>query len=167
MVAILPPEFAWPSFELRSSLLYEAHATLDPPLTVGATPDGMRAIFNITGGSFNGPRMAGRFLASGADWGRFRADGSLALDVRACLETDDGVLIYTHYLGRIVVPGALQAAVFDLAAADRPGPDSYYFRVAPLFETAHPKYAWLNGIQAAGVGQIVPGGVAYRVYQID
>ncbi len=31
-------------------------------------------------------------------------------------------------------------------------PASYYFRIAPMFETAAPKYDWLNRILAVGVG---------------
>ena len=142
-------------------------ATLAPPLAVGATPEGTRAIFDVTGGTFEGPRLRGRVLPSGADWGRFRPDGSFAVDVRVVLETDDDALIYVAYRGRIVVPVALQPAVFDTAAADRPGPGHYYFRVAPLFETAAPRYAWLNGIVAVGVGEIVTGGVSYRVHEIQ
>ena len=163
----MPPELAWPDDRLRSFFLYEAFAALDPPLAVGPTPEGLRMLYTVTGGTFAGPRLSGRFVASGGDWGRFRPDGSFALDVRACLETEDGALIYVTYQGRLVVPAALQAAVFDMAVADRPAPDSYYFRVAPFFETAHPTYAWLNALVAVGVGQIVQGGVAYRVYGIE
>ena len=159
-------DLAWSSASLQSTQ-YAARIDLAPPVTVGATPEGSRVLYHVSGGSFEGPRLAGRFLASGGDWGRFRPDGSLALDVRACMEADDGALIYVTYPGRIVVPPGLQAAVFDMTAADRPSPDRYYFRVQPLFETAAPAHAWLNGICAIGVGQIVTGGVAYRVYAID
>lgn len=141
-------------------------ATLAPPHAVGATPEGTRMVFDVTGGTFEGPRLRGRVLPSGADWGRFRPDGSFAVDVRIVLETDDNALIYVTYQGRIVVPLALQPAVFDTAAADRPGPELYYFRVAPLFETAAPRYAWLNGIVAVGAGAIVTGGVSYSVHEI-
>ena len=163
----MPPDLAWPDDALRSTLLYEAFAALAAPLDVGATPEGRRMLYTVTDGWFRGPRMAGRFVPSGGDWGRFRPDGSFALDVRALYETDDGALIYVTYQGRLVVPPDLQAAVFDMAAPTRPAPDTYYFRVAPMFETAHPAYAWLNGIVAVGVGQIVEGGVAYRTYAID
>ena len=163
----MPPEIAWPETTLRATFLYEAFAALDVPLDLDATPEGRRVLYTVTGGRVAGPRLNGRFVVSGGDWGRFRPDGSFALDVRACLETDDGATIYVTYQGRLVVAPDLQAAVFDMAAATRPAPDSYYFRVAPFFETAHPDYAWLNGIVAIGVGQIVQGGVAYRIYAID
>lgn len=153
--------------QLRSSFLFSARIGLSPPAAIGASPEGFRAIYDVTGGSFEGPKMRGRYLASGADWARIRGDGSLAIDVRCTLETDDGALIYASYLGRLVVPAELQDAVFNLDADERPDPSTYYFRVAPLFETSAPHYAWLNGIQAVGVGETVKGGVAYRVYAID
>ncbi len=158
-MAILPPELA-------STFLYATRIDLAPPLAFGATPEGTRIIFEVTGGSFEGPRLRGSLRPGGGDWGRFRPDGSFALDVRATFETDDGALIYVTYHGRIVAAPELQAAVFDMTASERPAPDRYYFRVAPYFETAAPAYAWLNGIVAVGVGEIVQGGVAYRVHQI-
>ncbi len=35
-----------------------------------------------------------------------------------------------------------------------------------MFETGDERYAWLNDIQAVGVGKTVPGGVEYDVYQL-
>jgi Protein of unknown function (DUF3237) len=152
---------------LQSTFLFAARIGLSAPLAVGATPEGQRVIYHVTGGELSGPRIKGRYLPSGGEWARIRPDGSLAIDVRCCVETDDDALIYVTYQGRLVVPPELQGQVFDMAAPDRPAPSTYYFRVAPLFETASENYAWLNGIQAVGVGEVVQGGVAYRVYQID
>ena len=153
---------------LSGTLLYEAHFDLAPPIGIGATPEGFRAIYPVTGGAFKGDRLNGRFLPSaGADWARIRSDGSIAIDVRTCAETDDGALIYITYLGRLVIPPELQSQVLDMSAETRPDPSSYYFRVTPLFETASEKYAWLNGICAVGIGRVIKGGVAYSVYAID
>lgn len=152
---------------ISGRLLYEAHFDLAAPIGVGATPEGFRAIYPVSGGRFEGDRMRGRFLPSGADWARIRSDGSIAIDVRTCAETDDGALIYITYLGRLVIPPALLGQVLDLEADERPDPSSYYFRVTPLFETASETYAWLNGLCAVGIGRIVKGGVAYSVYAID
>jgi hypothetical protein len=38
--------------------------------------------------------------------------------------------------------------------------------VAPLFETAAPKYDWLNRIVAIGIGSRTRKQVCYRVYAI-
>lgn len=152
---------------LKSSFLFDAEIGLSAPIPVGPTPEGMRVIYNITGGTVSGPRIKGKYLASGGEWARIRPDGSLAIDVRGCIETDDGALIYFTYFGRLVVPAELQAQVFDMDAETRPDPSLYYFRIAPLFETASEKYAWLNGIQGVGVGRTIKGGVAYKIYAID
>ena len=42
----------------------------------------------------------------------------------------------------------------------------YYFRVAPFFETASPKYDWLNRIVPVGVGQRGPTDVSYTVHEL-
>lgn len=153
---------------LSGTLLYEAQFDLAPPIGVGATPEGFRAIYCVTGGSFQGERLNGKFLSqAGADWARVRPDGSISIDVRTCAQTDDGALIYITYLGRLAIPAVLREQVLNLEASERPDPSQYYFRVTPLFETASEKYAWLNNICAVGVGRVVQGGVAYSVYSVD
>jgi hypothetical protein len=42
----------------------------------------------------------------------------------------------------------------------------YYSRVAPFFETASPKYDWLNRIVPVGVGQRGPTDVSYTVHEL-
>ena len=42
----------------------------------------------------------------------------------------------------------------------------YYFRTAPLFETASEKYGWLNGVLAIGLGCRTSRQVSYTVYEI-
>jgi hypothetical protein len=93
--------------DLRYELLYDTEFDLEPALEVGPTPTGGRRIVYITGGMFSGPRLKGRVLPGGGDWLVIRSDGSAILDVRACLETNDGAMIYTYYCGRLVVPSDL------------------------------------------------------------
>ena len=45
-------------------------------------------------------------------------------------------------------------------------PESYYFRISPLFETAAPRYAWLNKIVAIGTGHRLAGGPVYSVFEV-
>ena len=152
--------------ELRYELLYDIEFDLDSPLEVGPTPTGERRIVYITGGTFGGPRLKGRVLPGGGDWLVVRPDGSAILDVRACLETDDGAMIYTYYSGRLVVPSALLPLWRDRRASANIDPAQYYFRIAPVYETGSEKYAWLNDIVAVGSGRRTPTGVAYRVFEI-
>ena len=49
----------------------ELRVTLDPPLTVGQTPKGLRRIIPITGGTVRGPELNGTIFNGGADWQRW------------------------------------------------------------------------------------------------
>jgi hypothetical protein len=118
-----------------------------PTEKVGTTPDGTLSVFPITGGSFEGDRLRGKVLAGGGDWVTATADGSFELDARATLETDDGALIYMTFTG-----------VRDDA--------HQYFRTLPRFETASPKYAFLNRLLAVGIGEIRPDGPVHAIEEI-
>jgi hypothetical protein len=114
---------------------------------VGAPPHGGLIIFPITGGSFEGARLRGKVLSGGGDWVTMTADGRFELDLRVTLETDDGALIHMTFTG-----------VRD---------DSrQYFRTLPRFETASPKYGFLNRLLAVGVGEIRPDGPAHIIEEL-
>lgn len=113
---------------------------------IGSTADGTLTIFPVIGGSFEGERLRGKVVAGG-DWVRARADGTLTLDLRVTLETDDGGLIHMTFTG-----------VRDDA--------NNYFRTVPRFETAAPKYAFLNRLLAVGIGEIRPEGPVHIIEEI-
>ena len=113
---------------------------------IGSTADGTLTIFPVIGGSFEGERLRGKVVAGG-DWVRARADGTLTLDLRVTLETDDGGLIHMTFTG-----------VRDDA--------HNYFRTVPRFETAAPKYAFLNRLLAVGIGEIRPEGPVHVIEEI-
>ncbi len=151
---------------LQSEFLMNFQASLKPTVDIGNGAMGMRAIADVTGGSFEGPRLKGTILPSGADWFLLNPGlGILNLDVRATLQTDDGANIFVQYKGRITVPPEQFAALFDRSNG-LPDPSSYYFRTAPIFETGSEKYSWLNGIVAVGVGHVTEDGVGYEIYEV-
>jgi hypothetical protein len=113
---------------------------------IGSTTEGTLTIFPVIGGSFEGERLRGNVLAGG-DWVKARADGTLTLDLRVTLETDDGGLIHMTFTG-----------VRDDA--------NNYFRTVPRFETAAPKYAFLNRLLAVGIGEIRPEGPVHIIEEI-
>ena len=106
----------------------------------------MLSIFPITGGSFEGERLRGTVLG-GADWVTAAADGTFELDLRVTLETDDGALIHMTFTG-----------VRDDA--------NHYFRTLPRFETAAPKYAFLNRLLAVGIGEGHRDGPVHTIEEI-
>jgi uncharacterized protein DUF3237 len=118
-------------------------ATLD----IGPTPQGTLTIFPVTGGTFEGERLRGQVLAGGGDWVTADANGTFTLDLRVTLETDDGALIHMTFTG-----------VRDDA--------NHYFRTVPRFETAAPKYVFLNRLLAVGIGDIRPDGPVHIIEEI-
>ncbi len=138
-------------------------ADLKPPVAVGTGPAGTRQIYDVTGGSFEGPRLKGTLLASGGDWLLIGNDGVGRLDVRATFETQDGALIYLQYCGVIVMNEAVTRA---LSAGGETQYGDTYFMTQPRFETGHPDYAWLNSVVAVAEGRALPNAVEYRVYEV-
>ena len=136
--------------ELEYEFLCKVTALLDKPIEIGNTPLGKRTIHPILGGTVEGPNIKGIVLPNGGDWLLMIDSTTAKLDIRAVMETDAGEKIYTHYGG------------FIHWNSD----GSYYFRTNPVFETASEKYAWLNYTLAIGVGKLIEGGVAYKIYVI-
>ena len=94
-------------------------------------PMGTRVIVDASSGTFDGPRLRGTVSGPGGDWVTVRADGTMQLDVRILLKTDDGADIYCEYKG-IGLDGAT------------------HITTAPMFQTAHENYTWLNNVVAIG-----------------
>jgi hypothetical protein len=140
---------------MNSCLLMTLRVVTAPALTVGAVPHGTRTIYPITGGDFEGPRLRGKVLPGGADWVLLRADGMLELDLRITLETDDGALIHMTFEG-----------LRDMSCGQLVDPPRSYFRTVPRFETAAPKYAFLNELIAVGSGEITAGGPVHTFEEI-
>jgi hypothetical protein len=131
---------------------------------LGSTPQGARRIATVAGGSFKGERLSGKILpAPGGDWIVVRPDGATILDVRLTLETDDRQLIYMTYRGVRHGPAEVMAR---LAKGDAVDPASYYFRTTPVFETAAPKYDWLNRIVSVATGRREKTGPVYEVFEV-
>lgn len=129
---------------------------------VGAGPFGTRQLFEVQGGEFKGPRLAGKVLPSGGDWMLIGADDVGRLDVRIMLETTDEALIYMQFSGVLEINGRVVAA----ASGERDGEygDSY-FVTQPRFETGDIRYAWLNRCVGLAEGRVGRGEVSYRVYR--
>jgi len=148
--------------ELQSEHLFDMAVRLHEPLAVGDIPKGNRQILIGKDGEFNGSRLSGKILPSGADWFLVRPDGVGELDVRVTLQTDDGSLIYMRSEGFLHYPPELINQVL-MGEAD---PSDYYLRERTVFETAAKQYYWLNSIIAVGVGWYQPNLVGMSIYEI-
>lgn len=147
---------------MQLDYLMTYHADLKIPVNIGRAPTGTRQVFDVTGGTFEGPRLRGVLLPSGGDWIQFGADGIGRLDVRATLATDDGANIYMQYVGI----GDFAAAGEKLARGESIDYGEIHFVTSPRFETGDERYAWLNRIVCVAEGRAGAGWVEYRVYEV-
>jgi len=135
---------------MRSLPLMTLRLTTALTQTICAGPRGTRVTFPITGGSFEGERLRGVVLPGGDDWTVKRSDGVMELDLRVTLKTDDGALIHMTFEG-----------IRDDGTAGAP-----YFRTLSRFETAEPKYAFLNRLLAVGTGEIRADGPVHVIDEL-
>lgn len=149
--------------ELQSEYLFTYSVTVDALHDVGKIPLGTRHLDMLGAGRFEGPRMRGEVLPGGIDQKIFRTDGAMNPNVRMVLKTDDDALIYVQYTG---VRYGTQDVMDRIAAGETVDPSEYYLRNTPYFETASPKYDWLNRIVAVGIGRRMPDHAEYDVFQI-
>lgn len=144
--------------------LFDLSMTLHPTVEVGQTPAGVRRIFAVSGGVFQGDRLAGTISPlAGSDLLLGRPDGTFQQDVRMLLITHDGVPILMTYRG---VRRASPEVDARLSRGEVVSPSEYYLRTTPYFETSSAQYGWLNGIVAVAKGGRVPEGVRYEVYEL-
>lgn len=148
---------------LKSEYLFTITVTVDTLHDFGAVPLGTRHVDMLGRGTFEGPRLRGLVHPGGMDMKTIRSDGAMNPNVRLILETDDEALIFMHYTG---VRHGSPEVMARIARGEVVAPSEYYLRNTPYFETAAPRYDWLNRIVAVGVGRRMPDHAAYDVFQV-
>ena len=149
--------------ELRSRPLMAMRLDVRRPMPVIATPGAARRIGVVTGGSFDGERLSGTVMDGGSDWQTLRPDGSMLLDVRLVLLTDDGAHIAMTYRG---VRAGSPEAIARVERGEVVDPSEIYFRTIVQFETTAPRHEWLNRVVAVGIGQRRADGPVYSVFEV-
>jgi hypothetical protein len=127
--------------------LFTITATTSMSGIIANGPAGTRVIVDASSGTFEGPKLKGTVHGPGGDWVTVRADGSMLLDVRLLLKTDDGADILMEYKGVGLDGGK-------------------HITTAPMFQTGAEQYAWLNSVQAVARGATDGGAVTYDVYAV-
>lgn len=144
---------------------FEVRAEVADPLVIGELPNGLtRRIIDITGGTFEGPKLKGKLRPGGADWQLIRrGDGFTDIDARYTLETDSGALIYVTNIGiRHAPPDVMRR----LNAGETVDQADIYFRAVPKFETAAPELDWLMRSIFISTGERYPNGVVIRYWRV-
>ncbi len=148
--------------QMRTKPLFVMRLNVRKLQVIGAAPGVHRRVGVVPSGIFEGNRLSGEVLEGGNDWQSVRSDGSTTLDVRLVLKTNDHALIGMTYKGIRQGPAD---AIARLESGEVIDPASYYFRIAPFFETEAPQYAWLNNIVAIGTGHRFSDGPVYSVFE--
>ncbi len=141
-----------------------AEVRLDPVVTLGPTPQGLRRIVPITGGRLDGDRLRGEILPGGADWQLVHDDGSITVDTRYTARTDDGapVTLATHG-----VRHGERAVLDRLAAGERVDPREYYFRLGVRLEAGDDRYSWVNRTVFVAAAARLADAVVYDLYALS
>ncbi|WP_313024430.1 DUF3237 domain-containing protein [Pseudomonas lopnurensis] len=136
---------------INLTLLAIATLELETPTYIANGPRGTRVIAEIRNASWEGERLNAKQKGNAAaDWALVGADGTLAIDVRTTLETDDGAIIFVSYEGRAQMT---QNGASPLI-------------ITPRFETGDDRYKWLNKVQAIGRGsRDEQGRLVYKIYE--
>jgi hypothetical protein len=142
-------------------------AKVNDEIAIPRQPPGAKlSICYFAGGEFHGERLRGELLPGGGDWAVYRSDDHLDIEVRGVLRTHDQALIYMRYDGYWHAASGILPRVLAHGGHAHYRPEEHYFRVFARFETADPRYSWLNGILALGVGTRTPEGVSYQFYEV-
>lgn len=139
-------------------------AQVATPIDLGEGPHGRRRVIPILGGTFEGNRLSGRVLPGANDYQIIRRDGVLELEARYVIESNDGALIYVENRGLRDGPADLLAAQARGELVDH---SQIYFRAAPRFETAAPRYQWLTRRLFISAGRRLPASVELTFYEIS
>lgn len=131
---------------------------------IGKTALGIRGVYPVDGGTFEGARLRGTINPGGADWVTMRTDAMMLIDVRLSLLTDDDATIGMIYTG---IARPADPAGYDRFLSREVLPyEDLYLHTTPRFETGDARYAWLNGVIAVTNGRRLPGGGEYHVFEI-
>lgn len=124
---------------------------IDQHTVVGPTPAGTRIVGEALSCRWAGDRVnAHEHGKMSHDWLTLHGDGSVSVDARLLLITDDGAPITITYRGK---------------AAKQPSEGGVVFST-PIFETGDERYRWLNGIQAVARGVREDQILTYEMYQL-
>jgi hypothetical protein len=137
---------------------------VNPPITVGDTPDGLRIIYALgPGGTVKGPHIDGTVEHLGGDWMRVRDDGVGIVGVRALVTTSDGAKLLAEYSGVADFGPDGHSALL----AGKP-PDQVPIQLTPRFLTSDAKWSWVNRLQCIGMGRVTMSSllVEYDLYAL-
>lgn len=126
--------------------------TRSATVITGGPLGGRRVIVELCDIRVEGERLRGtQHGGTAGDWLIVGPDETAMLDVRFCIKTHDGALVYVHAGGRA------DAKTFGTGGA------TY---LAPVFETSDERYAWLNKVQAIAKGSGTATTATFELFEL-
>ena len=150
--------------ELEYEMTYAE--TIEGPLgpTTGS-PLGERLCWQVTTATLRGPRINATLAMPGTDWIRLGGDGIRRQDLRAQLLTSDDVLLLFRY--DLALIRSSERFLAALASGESTTFQDQYMRIAPEFEVAAGRYAWLAESLFLGRGRLSGSkAIAYEIYRV-
>lgn len=118
---------------------------------VGWTPGGLRIVGEVDTCRWESERVnASAHGLMSHDWLVEHPDGSVGIDARLLMVTDDGAHVAVAYRGRADRQPRLGGIIFT----------------APTFETGDDRYAWLNRVQGVARGVRTGQVLVYDLYAL-
>jgi hypothetical protein len=140
--------------ESDPTLQFVAHlnVTIAPALSIGDVGHGTREVIPITGGTVAGPKLTGKVIPGGADWGLDLGGGEFRVTARYTLELDDATLVSVINRG----------TVYETTDGHFVG------RTIPQFEVQDGPHDWLRRSVFVGTLDADPSGefVTLKFYQV-
>ncbi len=121
--------------ELKFEFLFDLEINLNPPQLIEPVLKGTRIIYPFKDGFINGDKINGKILECSAGWGLVPDSTTFKVDVRAVIETDDGVPIYISYSGYNYA-NAKTFAMISAGKGSEISPDDYYSEQAYFLKRA-------------------------------
>jgi hypothetical protein len=150
--------------QLQRAMTYslEVAGPLEASDASGANP--RRQYWQMSKATLDGPGIKARSAMPGIDWFTPYPDGYGRPHVRLPFTTDDGALLLLEYNGIVQA----SKAFMDAVKADRPTAwEDQYMRMALVFDTASPRYAWLMQSLFIARGRLLGAhAIEYDVYRV-
>ncbi len=150
---------------MTPTLTHTADITIQvgSPIVVGETPEGIRRVIPILGGTIKGAGLDGTILEAGADYQLIRPDGYTTLDARYAARMADGAMLYVVNTGVRFGPPEIMQRLMQGETVD---PSLVYFRTTPRFETTAESCRWLTRPLFLATGARYPDRVEVRVFAV-
>ena len=140
---------------LGAEYLYTLEFEVEDPILVPNGPNGSRAVFEFTKdtGKVYGPALNGRVVGPSSDWILIGTDGTVSLDVRVLIQTEDEQIIYQKINGR--------------AVRDGDNPSNSTIQSGSTYETSSGKYQYLNKKVVTGLGRKTGNKIKIMYYDVQ